>query len=1686
MKYCKIYSSWREITAAYRKENGEWIELTEQQLNNYLNGNSVFFYGGNEETLVIHTLVISGPSSTVGSAATYVAVYDGRPVSTNLTWSVTDGGTYATIAQDGTLTILTGAENSPVTISASYNGLSVNKAISVTYDAGAESETETTTNVETNDSGQTITTTTTTTTTTDGEGNTTVTEVITQVVENEDGSLSSIEQETETTSDGTITSNSTTTNYDESGNTIGSQTNETTVNPDGSSTGSTTNYNAEGNPTDATNTTGDTAGNVDTQEVEFDESGNTRVTGYEIDTTGSDGVGKDITGDGVNTEFVPFADDGCGFIMHIVFESVGADQPNPPIVEDTEDTGANWLYNIMSAKATIPVDGKYPGFDIRWAINKKTFAVATFQFRYAQQNAGNTIKALTGKTADGTGTGNTYDIIVTYDPELVLPTSRNTFYATSPNGCMSSVGANVTFPSNDLDFTLGYALDMQGEPYRYANVTIHEFSITKICNTEIITPEIPEISYANNTVTITCETSGASIFYRLNQAGNYSPYSSPITISADTVVQAYSELMGQTSDIASATCVYDNGIAEPVIDCDGVYVTIMCETPSVDIYYRFGTNGEFVLYDGAIEISATTTVQAYAELNGDRSNTVTENCEYDGGVKAPVIECVNNEVFITCETEDADIYYKFYEDTGYTLYTASVPISADCVVIAFSELDGVSSTTVSEICVYDDSHDYSQDYLTFRVLTGGTIAWKSIGTGHTDTIQYSKNGGEWTSITAASTPATISVVEGDVVRFKGTNTTYAKDKSNYAGFEGGTAYFDIEGNINSLLYGDNFASTTALTNSTYQFCSIFKKSHAVSAENLILPATTLKNDCYRAMFSWCEDLVKAPALPATTLATECYWYMFEECAISEAPELPAKTISSKAYGYMFTGCTNLSYIKCLATNGITSANTQAWVGRVAASGTFIKDEAANWTIGANGIPTSWVAVDEGSIVVEKPEILCDGEDVTILCGTSGANIYYKIGEGNYETYNSPFSISATTTVSAYAVLNNQSGLTATQVCEYISSVPIEESNRVLGTWTYNNQTVQTPYSVNAIDGRSSSYAKGTFNFETSFALREAQPTYLWFQHADQSATVYIDDTLVEKHWGGYNAFFVDVSNYVHSGSNNVKVTLKNNEGNNLAPAAGDFNFNATLGKVKLFTSPVLPAMEYGYDGFHVTSDVATSSATIYVKTTIPTGATVTCEIDDGTYHFGTSGSSTGEEMVFSATVTNPHLWHGTADPHLYNITLNVYYEGELYHTYQRPYGLRFYEYVISSTTVANHDVYTGFLLNGEPYLLRGCCMHDDIEGRANALTDADYTQTFSIVQELGCNFLRLAHYPHPKEVYDWCDRLGIIVQTEASCVNKMQSTMPEDYYTHLVGQYADMVNQHYNHPSIIFWGLSNETTTDDKDFAKAKIEQYTAQIKALDPERWVGYVMSHSYSDPYGYYNSPSGIDWVGGNIYVGWYIDKTSNDPTSQLNTRVRTTITNKGKALAFSEYGCGGTQHCHSDNFTATTTTGNYERHDIEYQMWLHEGHIAAIRNFPQLLFTGQWQLFDIAVANRNEGYTVCLDGVNASTDDNLRRLNNKGLVERDHITKKDTFYIYKAEWSSEKFVHICGKDYTKMTDRVIKCYTNDPNNGKLSLYVNNSFVEEVNVTDNIALFTAYNFSSGDVVRVEGMDTSDTFTFS
>lgn len=182
-----------------------------------------------------------------------------------------------------------------------------------------------------------------------------------------------------------------------------------------------------------------------------------------------------------------------------------------------------------------------------------------------------------------------------------------------------------------------------------------------------------------------------------------------------------------------------------------------------------------------------------------------------------------------------------------------------------------------------------KDPFTIEFYGDGVISW-NIGN---RTVLCSKNKGEWQSMTGN---LQIQVVNGDTLEFLGNNENYSGCSINT-----GVKYVAF-GNINSLISSDNFENIEALT-SENTFKELFKLSRIVSAEYLILPATTLSSYCYGGMFNKCTDLVTAPALPATTLAASCYHNMFQGCtSLVMAPELPATELATECYSYMFQGC----------------------------------------------------------------------------------------------------------------------------------------------------------------------------------------------------------------------------------------------------------------------------------------------------------------------------------------------------------------------------------------------------------------------------------------------------------------------------------------------------------------------------------------------------------------------------------------------------------------------------------------------------------------------------------------------------------------------------------------------------------------------------------------------------------------
>lgn len=187
------------------------------------------------------------------------------------------------------------------------------------------------------------------------------------------------------------------------------------------------------------------------------------------------------------------------------------------------------------------------------------------------------------------------------------------------------------------------------------------------------------------------------------------------------------------------------------------------------------------------------------------------------------------------------------------------------------------------------------NYLTFRAVEDGTFSF-------TDSINYSlDSGATWTALAANTQTPTISA--GDTVMWK------KEGGANGSNFTS-TARYEVEGNIMSLIFTDDFEDKTDLSGYNNAFKQLFKgNTHLTSAEKLSLPATTLSDNCYDGMFYGCTNLNKVPqALPATTLAVDCYNEMFRDCSSITALTdnyLPATTLYQSCYSNMFWYCTSL-------------------------------------------------------------------------------------------------------------------------------------------------------------------------------------------------------------------------------------------------------------------------------------------------------------------------------------------------------------------------------------------------------------------------------------------------------------------------------------------------------------------------------------------------------------------------------------------------------------------------------------------------------------------------------------------------------------------------------------------------------------------------------------------------------------
>ena len=234
------------------------------------------------------------------------------------------------------------------------------------------------------------------------------------------------------------------------------------------------------------------------------------------------------------------------------------------------------------------------------------------------------------------------------------------------------------------------------------------------------------------------------------------------------------------------------------------------------------------------------------------------------------------------------------QDKGYAI----IPVDAEVVLTPpDNEKPLVKSVTLIDPLTIPLTFEAKEDGVEVTFTKASTLPDLS--------IEYSLNGGTWTTYTTSITLTNI----GDKVSFRGNNASYAKNRNVYSTFSCSADCY-IYGNVMSLIDKDNFATNTTLdVNASYSFCKLFiNNTHIFSHDTkpLLLPATTLNAMCYFYMFYGCSNLTQAPALPATTLANGCYMWMFDGCHLTEAPELHATTLTESCYYGMFSGCTVLT------------------------------------------------------------------------------------------------------------------------------------------------------------------------------------------------------------------------------------------------------------------------------------------------------------------------------------------------------------------------------------------------------------------------------------------------------------------------------------------------------------------------------------------------------------------------------------------------------------------------------------------------------------------------------------------------------------------------------------------------------------------------------------------------------------
>ena len=605
------------------------------------------------------------------------------------------------------------------------------------------------------------------------------------------------------------------------------------------------------------------------------------------------------------------------------------------------------------------------------------------------------------------------------------------------------------------------------------------------------------------------------------------------------------------------------------------------------------------------------------------------------------------------------------------------------------------------------------------------------------------------------------------------------------------------------------------------------------------------------------------------------------------------------------------------------------------------------------------------------------------------------------------------------------------------------------------EQVNLPHTWNAVDGNdgNGSYLRTTGVYTRTFTApkqpREGGRTYVEVLAAALNSTVKVNGQVATTHEGGFSIFRADVTDLCHEGENELTIEVSNEDTPSMYPSSADFTFYGGLYRgVNLISVPSahFDLDYYGGPGMMVTPvPTEDGGANFTIKSFVTNPAddlTVMYSIEDC---FGREvasavrGSADTEVTIY---VPDAQLW-SMDEPNLYTVVATLQRNNEEVDEIAANVGVRSFKVTPDE----------GFSINGVPTPLRGVSRHQDRVFEGNALTAEEHYDDAMLIKELGANTIRLAHYQHSQDFYDACDEIGFAVWAEIPFISVFKKG--EGAHKHVMEEMKELIIQNYNHPSIMFWGISNEILIGGISQELVDTHHDLEKLcKELDPARLT--TIAHVSTTPV---NGPMHhiTDLESYNHYFGWYGGKMEqNGPWLDQFHAEHPDI-----CIGISEYGCEGIINWHSN-------TPQCKDYTEEYQALYHEHMAQVFEDRPWVWASHVWNMFDFGCAARNEG------GVSGR--------NNKGLVTMDRKTKKDSYFVYQAYWTQTPMVHIAGRRHAQRAGETteIKVYSNQDT---VVLYVNGKEIGQQTAHRVFKFNVALNEGFNTIVAVAG-DVKDSIT--